>query len=51
MASLLDKNNTFAEPKLICLTSNLQRLQIESLNCPEAVSRRIDFAFNVRIIP
>nr|QJI52184.1 MAG: nonstructural polyprotein [Dicistroviridae sp.] len=51
MASLLDKNNTFAEPKLICLTSNLQRLQIESLNCPEAVSRRIDFAFNVRIVP
>nr|ASM93577.1 polyprotein [Rhopalosiphum padi virus] len=51
MASLLDKNNTFAEPKLICLTSNLRRLQIESLNCPEAVSRRIDYAFNVRIIP
>nr|AYH52672.1 ORF1 [Aphis gossypii virus] len=51
MASILDKNNTFAEPKLICLTSNLRRLQIESLNCPEAVSRRIDYAFNVRIIP
>nr|ULF99839.1 MAG: nonstructural polyprotein [Cripavirus sp.] len=51
MASLLDKNNTFAEPKLLCLTSNLQRLQIESLNCPEAVARRIDFSFNVRIVP
>lgn len=51
MATLQDKSNTFAEPKLMVLTSNKRTIRVESLNCPEAVSRRIDFAYDVHIAP
>lgn len=49
MASVEEKNNTFANPKCVLLTSNLDRIKTESLNSPEAVQRRIDFAYNVDI--
>lgn len=51
MANLQDKANTFAEPKLMVLTSNPETVQVESLNCPTAVTRRIDYAYRVDIAP
>nr|UGV21561.1 MAG: hypothetical protein 1 [Giant panda Dicistroviridae] len=51
MASIEEKNNTFATPKFVLLTSNLENIKVESLNCPTAVTRRIDFAFRVTTVP
>lgn len=51
MAAIEEKNNTFASPKLILLTSNLQEIRVESLNCSQAVTRRINFAFRVTTHP
>lgn len=51
MASVEEKNNTFANPKCVLLTSNIEVIKTESLNSPEAVQRRIDFAYHVDILP
>lgn len=45
MDSIEQKANTFSRAKLIVLTSNVKQITIESLNCPEAVKRRITKAF------
>lgn len=45
MDSIEQKANTFSRAKLIVLTSNVKQINIESLNCPEAVKRRITRAF------
>ncbi|APG77974.1 hypothetical protein 1 [Hubei picorna-like virus 14] len=50
MAALEEKNNTYFNGKLVVLSSNLERIQVESLNCPEAVARRINLAFRVGIV-
>lgn len=51
MASVEEKNNTFANPKCVLLTSNIEVIKTESLNSPEAVQRRIDYAYHVDILP
>lgn len=47
MAALEEKNNTFFNGKCVILSSNLDKIQCESLNCEVAISRRIDLAFRV----
>lgn len=49
MASIEEKNNTFAQPKLVYLSSNLGHIQAQSIHFPEAVERRIDFAYRVSL--
>lgn len=49
MASIEEKANSFACPKFIFLSSNLNRIIAESIHCKEAVERRIQFAFNVTL--
>lgn len=51
MDSIEQKANTFARAKLIVLTSNIKDIRIESLNCPEAVKRRISRAFTTNLKP
>ncbi|QQN90115.1 nonstructural polyprotein [Soybean thrips dicistrovirus 1] len=47
MAAVEEKNNTFFNGKCVILSSNLEKIQCESLNCDVAISRRINLAFRV----
>nr|ULF99847.1 MAG: hypothetical protein 1 [Cripavirus sp.] len=49
MSSVEDKSNKFCNAKFVFLSSNMDRIVTESVNCPEAVQRRIDFAYRVSI--
>jgi hypothetical protein len=51
MAALIEKNKTFFTSEFIILTTNTKRLNPESITCPEAVRRRIDFAVEATIQP
>lgn len=51
MSSVEDKSNKFCNAKFVFLSSNLDVIKTESLNCPEAVQRRIDYAYRVSIKP
>lgn len=51
MSSVEDKSNKFCNAKFVFLSSNLDVIRTESLNCPEAVQRRIDYAYRVSIKP
>nr|ULF99837.1 MAG: hypothetical protein 1 [Cripavirus sp.] len=51
MSSVEDKSNKFCNAKFLFLSSNLDQIKTESLNCPEAVQRRIDYAYRVSIKP
>lgn len=51
MAELLEKANTRFNGKFIMLTSNDERIEVQSLLSPEAVHNRIDFTFRVKLNP
>ena len=49
MAHLTNKGNVFFDSKMLILTTNKQTLNPVSLTCAEALHRRLDFAFEVRL--
>lgn len=50
-ASIEEKGNCFADVKGIVLSSNIERIMAESIHCPEAVARRIRYAYKVNLKP
>nr|UFZ21068.1 MAG: nonstructural polyprotein [Planococcus ficus-associated dicistrovirus 1] len=49
MAALEEKNNSFAECDMALLTSNLDRIVVESLHCKEAVARRLTHCYHTQL--
>lgn len=50
-ASIEEKGNSFADVKGIVISSNIEKIQGESLNCLDAVARRIHYAYRVQLKP
>ena len=48
-ASIEEKGNCFADVKGIVISSNIERIMAESIHCPEAVARRIRYAYKVQL--
>lgn len=51
MADVSDKGKIYAQPRLVVLTSNVEKPDIQSLVCPEAFERRIDMRFEIQNDP
>lgn len=51
MADVQDKGKIFAQPRLVMMTSNREKPDIQSLTHPEAFERRINMRFEVRLDP